>query len=55
MEDKKEKPEAGDSREEEDRMSAQYRKNPKTGLWEIINPSGSMAYNYLYRDDPELD
>lgn len=31
--------------------SAVYIKNEKTGKWEIRNPSGSVGYNYLYRDD----
>lgn len=35
--------------------SATYKKNESTGEWEIINPSGSIAYNYLYRDDTEKD
>jgi len=30
--------------------SAVYYKNEKTGQWEVRNPSGSMGYNYLYRD-----
>ena len=28
-----------------------YIKNEKTGEWEVKNPSGSIAYNYLYRGD----
>ena len=31
--------------------SAIYKKNEKTGEWQVKNPAGSMAYNYLYRDD----
>jgi hypothetical protein len=30
--------------------STTYRKDPKTGKWVVQNPSGSMVYNYLYRD-----
>jgi len=30
--------------------SVVYIKDPKTGLWIVKNPSGSIAYNYLYRD-----
>ncbi len=30
-----------------------YKKNEKTGEWEVKNPSGSIAYNYLYRHDYE--
>lgn len=33
--------------------TAIYKKNKKTGKWEVKNPSGSIAYNYLYRDDYE--
>ena len=33
--------------------SATYKKNEKTGEWEVKNPSGSIAYNYLYRGDYE--
>jgi hypothetical protein len=33
--------------------SVTYRKNPKTGEWEIVNPAASIAYNYLYREDKE--
>ena len=31
--------------------SAGYIKDKKTGKWKIVNPAGSMAYNYLYRDE----
>ena len=31
--------------------SSIYKRNEKTGEWEVKNPSGSIAYNYLYRDD----
>jgi hypothetical protein len=31
--------------------TAVYKKDPKTGLWIVKNPSGSIAYNYLYRDN----
>lgn len=31
--------------------TAVYEKDPKTGLWIVKNPSGSIAYNYLYRDN----
>ena len=33
--------------------SSIYKKNEKTGEWEVKNPSGSIAYNYLYRGDYE--
>jgi hypothetical protein len=33
--------------------SITYRKNEKTGEWEIVNPAGAVAYNYLYREDKE--
>ena len=33
--------------------SSIYIKNEKTGEWEVKNPAGSIAYNYLYRDDFE--
>jgi len=32
-----------------------YKKNEKTGEWEVKNPSGSIAYNYLYRNNFEED
>jgi len=32
-----------------------YIKDKKTGKWKIVNPAGSMAYNYLYRDEPPDD
>jgi len=32
-------------------QSAVYVKDPKTGLWIVKNPGGSIAYNYLYRND----
>ena len=35
--------------------TAIYKKNKKTGEWEVKNPSGSIAYNYLYRSDYEED
>jgi len=31
--------------------SAIYKKDKKTGKWEVRNPAGSFAYNYLYRDE----
>ena len=31
--------------------SSIYKKNEKTGEWEVKNPAGSIAYNYLYRGD----
>ncbi|MGE5343298.1 MAG: hypothetical protein ACM3SY_17655 [Candidatus Omnitrophota bacterium] len=31
--------------------SALYIQNKETGEWEVRNPSGSVGYNYLYRDD----
>jgi hypothetical protein len=33
--------------------SVTYRKNKKTGEWEIINPAGAIAYNYIYREDKD--
>ena len=33
--------------------SVTYRKNKQTGEWEVINPAGAIAYNYLYREDRE--
>jgi len=33
--------------------SVTYNKNKKTGEWEIINPAGAIAYNYLYREDKD--
>jgi hypothetical protein len=33
--------------------TATYKKNKKTGEWDVKNPSGSIAYNYLYRGDYE--
>lgn len=35
--------------------SAIYKKNEKTGEWEVKNPAGSMAYNYLYRNEFDDD
>lgn len=35
-----------------------YIKDEKTGLYICVNPSGSMAYNYLYgrdKDDSDTD
>ncbi|MCU0289919.1 MAG: hypothetical protein MUF15_26455 [Acidobacteria bacterium] len=34
--------------------SSQYYQDKKTGEWKIVNPAGSMVYNYLTRDD-DLD
>ena len=31
--------------------SVVYIKNEKTGEWEVKNPAGSYAYNYLSRDE----
>ena len=31
-------------------QTAIYVKDPKTGLWIVKNPCGSIAYNYLYRN-----
>jgi len=50
----------GENNQSQDRFSQEgddydhstiYIKNEKTGLWEVRNPSGSIGYNYLYRDD----
>jgi hypothetical protein len=35
--------------------SAFYYQDKETGAWKIINPAGSMVYNYLTRDDFDLD
>ena len=40
-----------DSKESPPSHSACYIKDKKTGKWKIVNPAGSMAYNYLYRDE----
>lgn len=32
-----------------------YIKDEKTGLYICVNPSGSMAYNYLYGRDTDVD
>ncbi len=32
-------------------QTAVYVKDPKTGLWIVKNPCGSIAYNYLYRNN----
>ena len=32
-----------------------YIKDEKTGLYIYVNPSGSMAYNYLYGRDTDVD
>jgi len=31
--------------------SAIYIKEEETGRWVVRNPSGSIGYNYLYRDE----
>ncbi len=45
----KESDESGNSMDYE--RSAIYIKNKETGEWEVRNPSGSIGYNYLYRED----
>ena len=40
-----------DPKENHPSHSARYIKDKKTGKWKIVNPAGSMAYNYLYRDE----
>ena len=32
-----------------------YIKDEKTGLYICVNPSGSMAYNYLYGRNTDID
>jgi hypothetical protein len=32
-----------------------YIKDEKTGLYIVVNPAGSMAYNYLYGRDTDVD
>jgi hypothetical protein len=36
--------------ENDPNTSALYIKDKETGEWKVGNPSGSMGYNYLYRD-----
>jgi hypothetical protein len=36
-------------------MSAVYIRDKETGDWKVRNPAGSMGYNYLYRDDIDMD
>jgi hypothetical protein len=31
--------------------SAIYSRDKETGEWTVRNPSGSIGYNYLYRDE----
>lgn len=31
--------------------SAIYSRDKETGEWKVRNPSGSIGYNYLYRDE----
>ena len=40
-----------DPKEDHPSHSARYIRDKKTGKWKIVNPAGSMAYNYLYRDE----
>jgi hypothetical protein len=40
-----------DTKEKRPSHSTGYIKDKKTGKWKIVNPAGSMAYNYLYRDE----
>jgi hypothetical protein len=52
----KEKPtrdtaESQDPKEFHPPHSAGYIKDKKTGKWKIVNPAGSMVYNYLNRDE----
>jgi hypothetical protein len=35
--------------------SAIYIRDKETGDWKVRNPAGSMAYNYLYREDIDMD
>ena len=43
--------ESQDPKEKHPSHSTSYIKDKKTGKWKIVNPAGSMGYNYLYRDD----
>jgi hypothetical protein len=43
--------ESQDPKEGHPPHAAGYIKDKKTGKWKIVNPAGSMAYNYLYRDE----
>lgn len=40
-----------DPKEKHPSHSIGYIKDKKTGKWKIVNPAGSMAYNYLNRDE----
>ncbi|MDQ1355479.1 MAG: hypothetical protein QG657_5789 [Acidobacteriota bacterium] len=35
--------------------STLYYQDKETGEWKVTNPAGSMVYNYLTRDDIDLD
>lgn len=35
--------------------STLYYRDKETGEWKVHNPAGSMVYNYLTRDDIDLD
>lgn len=35
--------------------SSLYYRDKETGEWKVYNPAGSMVYNYLTRDDIDLD
>jgi len=52
-EDRNKDPETGADRpvSQDPEHSALYRKDPETGLWIVVNPAGSLGYNYLYRDE----
>jgi hypothetical protein len=39
------------STEENADDSSVYIQDKETGQWKVRNPSGSIGYNYLYRDD----
>ncbi len=43
--------ESQDPKEKHPSHSTVYIKDKKTGKWKIVNPAGSMGYNYLYRDE----
>jgi hypothetical protein len=36
-------------------QTTDYIKDPETGRWVIVNPSGSELYNNLYRDKKDRD
>ena len=43
--------ESQDTKEIHPSLSVGYIKDEKTGKWKVVNPAGSIVYNYLYRDE----